>query len=162
PSSAVIRSPTPSPPSVLRPPILSRRRDPEAPPAAPRMAGAAGLGTRYPMPGPVEPAPKPPAMARPPPGGVYLSPRMTAIFGGRSGLATVTSVVALLIQVVPPRNERAIIAGTAGSSTPETASVPGQVKPEVKKKQRVPIPGPWRVAELEKDPSVLVESGSMD
>jgi murein DD-endopeptidase MepM/ murein hydrolase activator NlpD len=86
---------------------------------------------------------------------------MTAIFGGLFGLATVTSVVALLIQVVPPRNERALIDGTASASASASAA-PGRARSESKKRQRVPIPGPWRIAELEKDPQVIVASGTMD
>ncbi len=94
-------------------------------------------------------------------GGVYLSPRMTAIFGGLFGLATVTSVIALLIQVVPPRDERAIVAGTAASGS-ASASAPSKPPAESKRPVRVAIPGPWRVAELEKDSAIAVTSGTMD
>ena len=107
----------------------------------------------------------PPPGPRPghyPPGTVHLSPRMTAIFGGLFGLATVTSVVALLIQSVPPRNERAIIAGTASASASSEADAPPRREIAVKKRVRVPIPGPWRLAELEKEPGVTVERGTMD
>jgi murein DD-endopeptidase MepM/ murein hydrolase activator NlpD len=151
----------------------------KAAPAAPRP----GTGIAYPMPGddedddlPPPPGQKPtltrPApratVGGPPPGipprapGVHLSPRMTAIFGGLFGLATVTSVVALLIQVVPPRNERAIIAGSASASA---SASPSEQKAEARPKKvrvRTPIPGPWRLSELEKEPGVVIERGTMD
>jgi murein DD-endopeptidase MepM/ murein hydrolase activator NlpD len=85
---------------------------------------------------------------------------MTAVFGGIFGLATVTSVIALLIQVVPPRDERAVVAASPASSGAESADAPPAR--EVKKPKRIPIPGPWRISELEKDPAVAVASSTMD
>ncbi|MFO0760774.1 MAG: peptidoglycan DD-metalloendopeptidase family protein [Byssovorax sp.] len=162
---------TPRPPSVPAasfragatplPPISSRRRDPEGAPAAPRTAaGLGGLGARYGN-AASEGSAAPPGVVRPS-GGVYLSPRMTAIFGGIFGLATLTSVIALLIWVVPPKNERALIAGSAAPPGSGSAGVPGKAKPEVKKRERVALPGPWRVSELEKDPGMTLVSGTMD
>lgn len=135
-------APTPMPPSI-------QRR--EGAPAAPRSS----LTGREPR---ITAPPEPPG---PPRGGVYLSPRMTAIFGGLFGLATVTSVIALLIQVVPPRDERSIVANSSPSGT-ASASLPSKPKAESKRPKRVAIPGPWRVSELEKDSSVSVETGTMD
>jgi murein DD-endopeptidase MepM/ murein hydrolase activator NlpD len=120
-------------------------------PAAPRSS----LSGRGPL---ITAAPEPPGPAR---GGVYLSPRMTAIFGGLFGLATVTSVIALLIQVVPPRDERAIVAGTAASGS-ASAAVASKPPPVSKRPVRVAIPGPWRISELEKDSSIGIETGTMD
>jgi murein DD-endopeptidase MepM/ murein hydrolase activator NlpD len=151
----------PAPPSVIRPPVSSYRHAREVPPAAPRAIGSSGFGTRYPLPQSIETPTKPPLVSGPP-GGMYLSPRMTAIFGGLFGLATVTSVIALLIQVVPPRDERAIIAGTSPSASGSASTSAALAKPEVKKRQRIAIPGPWRVSELEKDPATLVATATMD
>lgn len=97
------------------------------------------------------------SLRRPPP--AYLSPRMTAVFGGLFGLATVTSVIALLIQSVPPRDERAIVSGVATASASAAGADAAKPPKPSKRKARTPIPGPWRVSELEKDPSVKVESG---
>jgi murein DD-endopeptidase MepM/ murein hydrolase activator NlpD len=95
--------------------------------------------------------------------GVVLSPRMTAIFGGLFGLATMTSIIALLIQVVPPRDERAVVANAALShrlgdspDEPEASDAPAP-----KKHERVIVPGPWRLSELSKDPSVEISSGTI-
>jgi murein DD-endopeptidase MepM/ murein hydrolase activator NlpD len=85
---------------------------------------------------------------------------MTAVFGGVFGLAALTSVIAVLIQVFPPSNDRAKIA-PASASAP-SFDVPSKPAPPLsKKKMRVPIPGPWRVAELEKDKTVQVERGQI-
>jgi murein DD-endopeptidase MepM/ murein hydrolase activator NlpD len=141
-------------PRVVVPP---RRREAEGPPAAPRgpLSNSMSLSASY---GGVEtPAPSP--MPRPH-GGVYLSPRMTAVFGGLFGLATVTSIVALLIQVVPPRNERALIAGAAlahQAGVPGDEGAPGASK----RPKREAIPGPWRLSELAKDPSIEIHSGAV-
>jgi murein DD-endopeptidase MepM/ murein hydrolase activator NlpD len=95
--------------------------------------------------------------------GVVLSPRMTAIFGGLFGLATMTSIIALLIQVVPPRDERAVVANAGlthrlGDSPDQPEGSPA---PEPKKRERVAVPGPWRLSELSKDPSVQIASGTI-
>jgi murein DD-endopeptidase MepM/ murein hydrolase activator NlpD len=86
---------------------------------------------------------------------------MTAIFGALFGLATVTSLVALLIQGVPPRNERAIMASTASASSTSAPNA-GSPEPVVKKRVRIPLPGPWRLSELEKEPGVTIDRGTMD
>jgi murein DD-endopeptidase MepM/ murein hydrolase activator NlpD len=140
---------------IPRAPISTRRRDGSAP-AAPRP----GVGTAYPMPGDGEPPP--PRGGGPAP--VHLTPRMTAIFGGLIGLAALTSLIALLIQADPPRNERAIVAGTAsGSAAPgESSAAPSRPEAAPKKRVRVAVPGPWRLAELEKTPGITVERGVME
>jgi len=160
---------------IPRAPNSTPRRDGEGAPAAPRP----GIGIAYPMPGddadlppntPVPPigrryravdAPFPTSPLGRAPAPVVLSPRMTAIFGGLFGLATVTSVVALLIQQVPPRDERTMI-GSASAQTASSAAPSTRPEPVVKKRVRTPVPGPWRLAELEKDASVAVERGKMD
>lgn len=143
---------------IPRTPISTRRRDGSAP-AAPR----GGAGTAYPMPGDGD-APASPGPPWGAPAPVHLTPRMTAIFGGLFGLATLTSLVALLIQGVPPRNERAIAAGTASASGAAASGDAAPARPEAapKKRARVAVPGPWRLAELEKTPGVTVTRGEME
>lgn len=96
--------------------------------------------------------------------GVVLSPRMTAIFGTLFGLATMTSIIALLIQVVPSRDERAIVANAGLThrvgDSPDQPDSPAAA-PAPKKRERVAIPGPWRLSELSKDPSVEIASGTI-
>lgn len=159
-----IHEPAPSPtPSLVRPPPpLVRPRD--AAPAAPRPSasnpGSAGPAAPYPRQGAtLDPSGEPRAALPRTQAGTYLSPRMTAVFGGIFGLATVTSIIALLIQVVPPRDERAII---AQNNTTSESAAPAVEAREVKKPKRTPIPGPWRISELEKDPGITVASATMD
>lgn len=158
-------APSPAPSFVRPPPPLVRPRDTAAP-AAPRPStpgpGGAGPAAPYPRQGaltdpgaPREPLPRTQA-------GTYLSPRMTAVFGGIFGLATVTSIIALLIQVVPPRDERAVVAGSPSASDTDVAAAASARAREVKKPTRTPIPGPWRISELEKDPAMTVASATMD
>jgi hypothetical protein len=145
---------------VVPPPIRSdgwvpsRRREAEGAPAAPRsQPGAMVAGARIPLldGGGAEPGT---AAPRPLAGPLELSPRMTAVFGGLFGLATVSSLVALLIHIVPPRNERALLASLISS-----ASAVHEPVPSIRKKPpRVALPGPWRIAELAKDPSIVLQS----
>ncbi|MFO0587653.1 MAG: peptidoglycan DD-metalloendopeptidase family protein [Polyangiaceae bacterium] len=118
---------------------------------------------------PVERAPRPPSrpaeggalpMVRRPPGPA-ISPRMTAIFGGLFGLAAITSVVAVLIQAAPPRNDREKMAEAAATST-AAAATPTEAPAKPKKPKREALPSPWRVKEMEKDPTVTLVSGVME
>lgn len=149
-----------------------RGGDPRAqPPRTPSLvdgpyAGPGAVdGPRLPYvgPGSVDGPRLPPGLGRPS-AGPHLSPRMTAVFGGIFGLATLTSLIALLIQGVPVRDERALVAaGPAGSAAgAEDAAKAASGAPEVKAKKRTPLPGPWRVSELAKDPSVIMASDEMD
>ncbi|WP_437732408.1 peptidoglycan DD-metalloendopeptidase family protein [Sorangium sp. So ce1335] len=136
-----------------------RGGDPRAqPPRTPSLVDAPYAG-----PGSVEGPRLPPGLGRPS-AGPHLSPRMTAVFGGIFGLATLTSLIALLIQGVPVRDERALVAaGPAGSAAgTDEAAKASSAAPEVKAKKRTPLPGPWRVSELAKDPSVIMASDVMD
>ncbi len=85
---------------------------------------------------------------------------MTAIFGGLFGLAAITSVVAVLIQAAPPKNDRAVMAQSAAVSAAAAAPTPAAVTPS-KKPKREALPGPWRIKEMEKDPSITMVSGVM-
>jgi murein DD-endopeptidase MepM/ murein hydrolase activator NlpD len=148
------RTPVPADVAIRPAPALARSPIPhggrnEAPPAAPRLLGGTG---RTPPPPPADVP-----LARPGPS-PHLSPRMTAVFGGIFGLATVTSIVALLIQVVPPKDERAAIASAAASASGAPVDAPRGPK----KRVRVALPSPWRVADLEKDTSVRLVSDTME
>jgi hypothetical protein len=75
----------------------------------------------------------------------------------------VTSIIALLIQVVPPRDERTIVAAmSAPTGTPESAASSAAAAIEAKKPKRTPLPSPWRLSELAKDPTVTIASATMD
>lgn len=94
-----------------------------------------------------------------------LSPRMTAVFGGLFGLATVTTVIALLIQSTAPRDDRALVASASSASTePSASGDPAEAVAEQgpKKRQRKRIPGPWRIADAAKDDATRVIEGKFD
>lgn len=90
-----------------------------------------------------------------------MSPRMTALFGGLFGLATVTTIIALLIQGAPPRDDRAaadaaLAAASAQTSGEAQAGGAPAPKREPKKRIRNKVPGPWRVADMAKEPGMRV------
>ncbi len=95
-----------------------------------------------------------------------LSPRMTAVFGAIFGLATITTVIALLIQSVPPRDDREMVAAALGSSTvrdeASAADAAASARSKPAKRVRQKVPGPWRIADVESDPSLRVVSQEMD
>lgn len=87
---------------------------------------------------------------------------MTAIFGGLFGLATITTIIALLIQAAPPKDDRApagsAAPGSSGAHSASTAPAPAPSKKPV----RIRLPAPWRISDLEKDPSVKIVSDGME
>jgi murein DD-endopeptidase MepM/ murein hydrolase activator NlpD len=90
--------------------------------------------------------------------GPAISPRMHALFGGLFGVATVASIVALLIQVFPVEDQRALVARAAVPDAPATAPTDGSPAGQ-KKRQRTIVPGPWRLTALAD--SHLVVKGEM-
>jgi len=94
--------------------------------------------------------------------GVSLSPRMTALFGGLFGLATVTTIVALLVQGAPPRDDRSVIdnlPSTDAATANADATAPTATS---HKRVRIKLPSPWRVADLSKDPGIRVVEDTMN
>ena len=89
---------------------------------------------------------KAPSRVRPRGGDGGITPRMTAVFGGLFGLATMASIFAMLIQVFPVETDapptEAAIAGV------EEGATPGEPQSGAAKRQRVLLPGPWRVDKL--------------
>lgn len=91
-----------------------------------------------------------------------MSPRMTALFGGLFGLATVTTIIALLIQGAPPRDDRSAALDAASAAASGEASSSAAPEPRgPKKRHRTKIPGPWRIADVAKDPSLRVVEDTM-
>lgn len=145
--------PTPQNPAALSErPEKAAQTDASGPAAPPRAASISGeprsaLGGRT---TPPRPGPEPIGAA------LSLSPRMTALFGGLFGLATVTTIIALLIQGVPPRDDRALESAAAATSPSAAAPSEPTAAPRPKKRERVKMPGPWRIADAAKDASLRV------
>jgi murein DD-endopeptidase MepM/ murein hydrolase activator NlpD len=85
---------------------------------------------------------------------------MTALFGGLFGLATVTTIIALLIQGTPERDDRSLVAAASGSASVEAAAAAAPPAGP-KKRERVKLPGPWRISDLAKDPSARIIEDSV-
>jgi murein DD-endopeptidase MepM/ murein hydrolase activator NlpD len=77
-----------------------------------------------------------------------ISPRMTAIFGGLFGLASIASLVALLIQIFPVHDQRALASNAPAEAGPTERGGGSEKRTGPKKRERKIVPGPWRVAEL--------------
>ncbi|MCC6525845.1 MAG: M23 family metallopeptidase [Polyangiaceae bacterium] len=91
-----------------------------------------------------------------------ISPRMTAVFGGLFGLATVASIFALLIQIFPVKDRRAEAdAAESRAAEEKAAAATAATPPASRKKVRTPLPGPWRLSALKGDPTVRIVSGTM-
>ncbi len=106
-------------------------------------------------------AARPPAAPLVQSGGAPLSPGMVALFGTLLGLATVASLIALMIDLHPavhPQAGTVLVraAPTATATTTSTAQTAPQPKPKHKK-----IPGPWRVADLKGDSDYRIISGEV-
>lgn len=85
-----------------------------------------------------------------------LSPNMIAVFGTLLGLATVASIIALVMRVgtahTPP----------ASSSAPEVeAPVAAPAPSAAAKRQRVKLPGPWRIVDAKAEPGARVVEGKV-
>jgi murein DD-endopeptidase MepM/ murein hydrolase activator NlpD len=140
--------------SVARRSSSPARPGSETPNRGLRAEEAGGQPTRPPA-RPVEGGALP--LARPP--GPAISPRMTAIFGGLFGLAAITSVVAVLIQAAPPKNDREKMAETAAIAP--SAAAPSTEPARSRRPKREALPSPWRIREMEKEPGITLVSGVM-
>lgn len=83
-----------------------------------------------------------------PPEPPTISPRMTAVFGGLFGLATVASIVALLIQVFPVQDQRSLAAQAPAEASSEDLPPPPDAEKPKKLRERKLLPMPWRVTKL--------------
>jgi murein DD-endopeptidase MepM/ murein hydrolase activator NlpD len=91
-----------------------------------------------------------------------LSPTLLAVFGTLLGLATIASLVALML-AVDPRQQHPVTAPIASSvpePTPPAALEPKAQAP-AKKRARQKLPGPWRIADSKNDPQLALLEGKV-
>jgi murein DD-endopeptidase MepM/ murein hydrolase activator NlpD len=91
-----------------------------------------------------------------------LSPTLLAVFGTLLGLATIASLVALMLAIDP--RQRSIATAPVTSSAPEPtppSALSAPARPEVKKRVRQKIPGPWRIADAKSDPNLKLVEGKI-
>lgn len=92
-------------------------------------------------------------------GGPHLSPGMVALFGTLLGLATVASLIALMIHLHPATHSFALVAPTGTAAPASTAAVaPKAPAPTIHRKR---IPGPWRIKDLESDSDYRIIRGEV-
>lgn len=85
-----------------------------------------------------------------------LSPNLIALFGTLIGLATVASIIALVMRIGPtafPTASPATRTGAPDAPRPEPSAVA--------KRQRAKLPGPWRIADARSDAGVRVVEGKV-
>jgi len=126
---------------------IGRPQEPEALEA--ELEGLGGSAGRAPS------APLPPRAAQ------QLSPTLIAVFGTLMGIATVLTLVALLINL--DRQKGAALTKAAGSAAPSgsSAAAPIEAAPPVPKRARQKLPGPWRIADSKGDPNLRTTSGTV-
>jgi len=89
-----------------------------------------------------------------------LSPTLIAVFGTLIGIATVLTLIALLINL--DRQRSAPLGKAASRSPAATASVaPTEPPPAVPKRVREKVPGPWRIADSKGDPNLRAVEGKI-
>jgi murein DD-endopeptidase MepM/ murein hydrolase activator NlpD len=169
---------SPTRPAVARrPPAATLTRAWGSGPAAPsRPSGGAGSSTDEFLPRvdrgraavlaalrSTEAEPRPTAAPPPLAPRSTLSPRMTAVFGAMFGLATLASILALLMRAAPPAGDRALASAAVASAT-ASAKAEAQkatTKSAPKKRERVLVPPPWRVRDM-KEPGVALITGQTE
>lgn len=96
------------------------------------------------------------AAGGPPP----LSPTLLALFGTLIGIATVLSLVALVINIDRHQLCPSASGGVSARSS-NSAAVPSPAVPQVAKRPRQKVPGPWRVADSRGDPKLRLVEGKV-
>jgi murein DD-endopeptidase MepM/ murein hydrolase activator NlpD len=89
-----------------------------------------------------------------------LSPTLIALFGTLIGIATVLTLIALLISL---DRQKAAPLGTTASGAPSASvsAAPIESAPAVAKRARQKVQGPWRIADVKGDPNLRTTSGTV-
>jgi murein DD-endopeptidase MepM/ murein hydrolase activator NlpD len=90
-----------------------------------------------------------------------LSPTLIAVFGTLIGVATVLSIIALMINI--DRHKAALLpkAAPVESTSAAVAEPPAELPPPVQKRVRQKVPGPWRIADAKGDPKTRLVEGKV-
>ena len=114
-------------------------------------------------------APRPPAAIARRGTPAALSANMVALFGTILGLATIATIVALLISLAPepqaikwaPSLHPSRAISTQASSEAAASAAPSKIPAPVAKRQRTRLPGPWRVRDAKGDAAVRIVDGKI-
>ncbi|HYP74882.1 MAG TPA: M23 family metallopeptidase [Polyangiaceae bacterium] len=88
-----------------------------------------------------------------------LSPTLIALFGTLIGIATVLTLIALLINLDRQRSAPLGKSTSAPSASVSPAAL--ETAPAVPKRARQKVPGPWRIADTKGDPNLRVVEGKI-
>ncbi|HEY3256035.1 MAG TPA: peptidoglycan DD-metalloendopeptidase family protein [Polyangiaceae bacterium] len=89
-----------------------------------------------------------------------LSPTLIALFGTLIGIATVLTLIALMINL--DRQKSAALAKSTPSAVPSASVAAAPIdSPPVPKRVRQKLPSPWRIADSKGDPNTRVVSGTV-
>jgi murein DD-endopeptidase MepM/ murein hydrolase activator NlpD len=88
-----------------------------------------------------------------------LSPTLIAVFGTLIGIATVLSIIALMINI--DRHKSALPPQQTPLASASAALAPPVEAPPVQKRVRQKVPGPWRIADAKGDPKTHIVEGKV-
>jgi Peptidase family M23 len=88
-----------------------------------------------------------------------LSPTLIAVFGTLIGIATVLTLIALLINL--DRQRAAPLGKTASAPAASVSATPIETPPAVPKRVRQRVPGPWRIADSKGDSNLRTVEGKV-
>ncbi|HEY0468905.1 MAG TPA: hypothetical protein VGC79_32155, partial [Polyangiaceae bacterium] len=89
-----------------------------------------------------------------------LSPTLITVFGTLIGIATVLTLVALMINLDRQRSAP-LAKSSRAPATAVSAAAPTEAAPSVPKRARQRVPGPWRIADSKSDPNLRTVEGKV-
>ena len=102
---------------------------------------------------------RPPAIPQGPRDHTQLSPNLIAIFGTLIGIATVLSIIALMINI--DRHKAGALGKPIATESASAIAAPVEEAPPVPKRIRHKVPGPWRIADAKGDPKTRFVEGKV-
>ena len=96
-----------------------------------------------------------------PPSANQLSPTLIAVFGTLIGIATVLTLVALMINIDRHKGTALGQAASGVATSAAPAAPPVEAAPPAQKRARQKVAGPWRIADSKGDPKLRVVEGKI-
>ena len=90
-----------------------------------------------------------------------LSPTLVAVFGTLIGIATVLSLIALMINIDRHKSAPLAPVGAPPASASGAVATPAPSAPPVQKRARTKVPGPWRLSDAKGDPKLRFIDGKV-
>ncbi|MEI9941220.1 MAG: peptidoglycan DD-metalloendopeptidase family protein [Pseudomonadota bacterium] len=90
-----------------------------------------------------------------------LSPTLIALFGTLIGIATVLTLIALVINLDRQKSAAPTKAASAAAPSSSVSATPIEMAPPVQKRARQKLPSPWRIADSKGDPNLRTVEGKV-